>query len=116
MHRIGMIMAGLLKTACAGLIMTRLQQQSTRERPDTFMQLESPLQCRVSFAWTKRITHSFPEVFQSRIVEHSVHQEPHQLVFSRLASDTSCRGTWPSYSWSRLASGERWLMHASSDS
>jgi hypothetical protein len=47
----------LLGTACADLIMAWLQQQSTRERPDTFMQLESSSAMSRNLARTGRTIH-----------------------------------------------------------
>jgi len=67
--------------------MAWLQPQSTRERPDTFMQLES------SFTMSRTLHGRggpyilSQKVFQSGIVEHCIGQEPLQLrvlVFQRL--------------------------------
>jgi|GEM_PF-3108235 len=78
----------LLGAACADLIMARLQPQPTRERPDTFMQLESSsARCRVPLHGRGGPYILSQKVFQSGIVERRFCQMPFPLrvlVFQRL--------------------------------
>lgn len=70
--------------------MAWLQQQLTRERPDTFMQLESSSAMSRTLARTGRTIHFLShEILQRGIVEHGVGQKPLQPrlpVLQRLQS------------------------------
>lgn len=82
-------------TACADLIMAWLQQQPSRERPDTFTQLESSF-CDVAAPRTDEAAiHFLREARGVRCIQHLFGEQrlqPRVLVlgaFGRFASDTT---------------------------
>ena len=68
----------LLGKACADLITTWLQQQSTRERPDTLAQLESSFATSRTLARTGRTIHFLQEARGMRLnpaIQHLLDQQ-----------------------------------------